>query len=186
MRAASRPSTDKPMLRILEFLYRAAGALAAAAILGISVIVSAQVALNILARAGGPDWSWTIPSYADFAGFLLAAATFLALAHTLRQGVHIRVNLVVQALPNGLAWAFEVMALSLGIAVAGAATWFTTGLVEESLHYGDKSTGIVAVPLWIPQLPMVFGLALLTVALLHTLVDAIIARAPILKDQGSE
>lgn len=174
------------MLRLLDALYRIAGVIAAAAIVAITVLVSAQVCLNILARIGGPDWSFTIPSYADFAGFLLAAATFLALAHTLRAGGHIRVNLAVQAAPPKIRWGLELAALSLGVLVAGTATWFCIDLVGESLRYGDMSTGIVAVPLWIPQLPMVFGLALLTVALAHTLAEAIIARAPILKDQGSE
>ncbi|MFT7026867.1 MAG: TRAP-type C4-dicarboxylate transport system permease small subunit [Paracoccaceae bacterium] len=174
------------MLRLLNALYKIAGGIAAAAIVAITMLVSAQVCLNILARIGGPDWSYTIPSYADFAGFLLAAATFFALAHTLRAGGHIRVNLAVQAAPPAVRWALELAALTLGVAVAGTATWFCIDLVAESLRYGDMSTGIVAVPLWIPQLPMVIGLALLTVALLHTLAEAIIARAPILKDQGSE
>jgi TRAP-type C4-dicarboxylate transport system permease small subunit len=174
------------MLRLLDALYRVAGWIAAASIVLITVLVSAQVSLNIVARIGGPDWSFTIPSYADFAGYFLATATFMALAHTLREGGHIRVNLVVQTLPPGLRWVLEMAALALGVLVAGTATWFCIGLVGESLRYGDMSTGIVAVPLWIPQLPMVAGLALLTVALLHTLAEAVIARGPVLKDQGSE
>lgn len=174
------------MRRALDFLYALAGALAALCIGLICLIVSAQVGLNILARVGGSGLSFTIPSYADFAGFLLAAATFLAMATTLRSGVHIRVNLLVQRLSTRARLGFEVFALAIGGAVAGYATWYTALLVEESHRYGDMSTGIVAVPIWIPQVPMVVGLGLLTVALVDTAIDAIRQGRPVIIDAGSE
>jgi TRAP-type C4-dicarboxylate transport system permease small subunit len=70
--------------------------------------------------------------------------------------------------------------------MSGYATYFAGSLLWESWHYGDMSTGIVAIPLWIPQLSMVGGLGLLTVALVDTFVEALIARKPILADEGSE
>lgn len=171
---------------MLDGLYRLAGAIAALSILGISLLVSAQVSLNVLARLGGAGLSFTIPSYADFAGYFLATATFMAMAHTLREGAHIRVNLLVRVLPPRGRWLFEIAALGLAAATAGYATWYSARLLGESLRFGDKSTGIVAVPLWIPQLPMVIGLALLTMALVHTLAEALISRAPVLHDTGAE
>ena len=174
------------MRRLLDRVYLISGGLAAAAILAICLLVAAQVSLNILARIGGPSLSFTIPSYADFAGYLLAAATFLALAHTLRSGTHIRVNLVIQRLPAGARWTFELASLAIGAALGAFAVWFTVALTAESWHYGDKSTGIVAIPLWIPQSVMVAGLVLLTVASLDTLVESLRARGAILTDSGSE
>jgi TRAP-type C4-dicarboxylate transport system permease small subunit len=157
--------------RALDVLYDAAGALAAVAILGICAVVSAQIGLNILARVAGPGWSWTIPSYADFAGFALAAATFLALAHTLRRGAHIRVTLLTGRLRPAPRRAVVAATLALATAVAGYATWYMAALIGESWRYGDTSSGMVAVPLWIPQVPVAAGLALLTVALVHTLAE---------------
>ena len=174
------------MRRILDVLYEGAGWLAAAAILAIAAIASVQVMLNAVARIGGPGWSLTIPSYADLAGYALAAATFLALASTLRHGVHIRVNLVVRLLPPAAAWAFELLVLAVAALVAGYATWWTGVLVLESWQYGDTSAGMVAVPLWAPQSVMVAGLALLTVALLDTLAEAVRARQPVLRDESTE
>lgn len=174
------------MRRMLDTAYAAAGGIAALSILGICLLVSAQVMLNILARLGGPNLSFTIPSYADFSGFFLATASFMAMAYTLRAGNHIRVNLLVQNLPERPRWIFEIFALLLGALTAGYATYFTASLLGESYHYGDMSTGIVAVPLWIPQLGMVGGLGLLTIAFLDTLIEAISVRAPILLDAGSE
>ncbi len=174
------------MRRFLDRIYNVAGGIAALSILAICLVVSAQVMLNILARLGGPNLSFTIPSYADFAGFFLATATFMAMAFTLRAGVHIRVNLLVQNLPTNIRWLLELFVLGLGAAIAGYATWFSAKLLGESYHYGDMSPGIIAIPLWIPQMAMVFGLGLLTVAFIDTLIEAIRARKPILVDAGSE
>ena len=159
------------MLRALDRLYDAAGVLAALAILFICGIVTAQVSLNVLARLGGPGWSFTIPSYADFAGYALAAASFLAMAHTLRRGAHIRVTLLSGRLPETLHRPVDALVLLLAAGLSGFAAWWLWALVAESLHYGDTSPGMVAVPLWLPQVPVALGLTLLTIALLHTLVE---------------
>jgi len=172
------------MARFLDRLYLAAGALAAALILGICLLVTAQVGLNLAARLGGPGWSATIPSYADFAGFMLAGATFLALPHTLRAGGHIRVSLVTRRLPPRAAVAAEVAALLAALALCGTASWFVIRLIGESMRYGDTSSGMVAVPLWVPQLSLAAGLILLCIALAQTLVETLIARQPVLRDSG--
>ncbi len=122
----------------------------------------------------------TIPSYADFSGFMLAGATFLALAHTLRAGGHIRVNLVADRFPQQVRFFLEGFVLILAAALVGYAVWFMGGLVGESLHYGDVSPGIIPVALWIPQGIATFGLGLLLVAILHTFVDLLLAGKPIL------
>ncbi|MBJ3762311.1 TRAP transporter small permease subunit [Maribius pontilimi] len=172
------------MRRFLDSLYSGAGWLAALSILSICAVVTAQVGLNIASRLGGPQANLTIPSYADFAGFALAAATFLAAASTLRHGVHIRVNLLVQRFPRAMMWVSEILVLVVGIGMVGIATYWTAMLVGESWHYGDQSTGIIAIPLWIPQVPMVAGLGLLLVALIDTLVEALRTRRPVLIDAG--
>lgn len=170
--------------RSLDWLYRAGGVLAALSILLICLLVTAQVCLNILARIGGPAHSYTIPSYADFAGFLLAAASFLALAYTLRAGAHIRVNLLISRLPERQAWVLEMLTLLLGAAITAYAAWYAVALTLESYDYGDMSTGIIAVPLWIPQVAMDAGLILLTVAFLDTLVESLRAGHPVIADAG--
>ena len=172
------------MLRALDRLYDAAGVLAALAILFICAVVTAQVGLNILARLGGPGWSFTIPSYADFAGYALASASFLALAHTLRRGGHIRVTLLSGRLPEPLHRPVDALVLLLAAGLSGFAAWWLWALVAESLHYGDTSPGMVAVPLWLPQVPVALGLTLLTIALLHTLIERWQGRA--IPDAGEE
>lgn len=168
------------MARQLQKLYDLCGAIAGGLIICICLLISAQILLNGFGRLSPGTLPSTIPSYADFSGFMLAGATFLALAHTLRAGGHIRVNLVTMRLPERAHVLAEAVVLLIAASLVGYATWFMGALVLESLHYGDVSNGIVPVPLWLPQSVAAFGIALLLVAVVHTLFDLITSGKPVL------
>jgi TRAP-type C4-dicarboxylate transport system permease small subunit len=164
---------------LLDRTYRLAAVLAACCIGAICLLISAQVLLNAGTRMGLP-LPPTIPSYADIAGYLLAAATFLALPWTLRSGGHVRVGLVTSRLPARAAFATEALVLAAATAFSGYATVYAALLLEESHRFGDVSTGIVAIPTWLVQIPMVAGLALLSLALFQSLIETWHARTPVL------
>lgn len=168
------------MGRVLQKLYDLCGALAGGLILCICLLISAQIVLNGLGRVMPGALPSTIPSYADFSGFMLAGATFLALAHTLRAGGHIRVNLITARLSERMQFFAEGFVLSVATALIGYATWYMGALVAESIHYGDVSNGIIPVALWIPQSVAAFGVGLLLVAIIHTFVDLLQAGKPVL------
>lgn len=169
--------------RWLDRLYLASGVLAATFVVAIVVIVLLQVAANLLGfltgSLAGTVVAPVIPSYAELAGFFLAAASFLALAHALREGTHIRVSLVLQRLPPAARHLAEIWCLAVGTVLAGYFAWYTVRLVQESWHYGDVSPGMLPVPLWLPQSAMAAGLVVLTVALLDELVGALRGRSPV-------
>lgn len=158
----------------LDWLYRASGALAAFFLVAICVVVLLQVGANLidalLKAFTGEAIGLVIPSYAEFAGFFLAAASFLALAYTLRAGAHIRVELLLQRLGKRARFAAEIWCVAASAAVASYFTWYTVALVFESIEFGDLSPGMVPVPLWIPQAAMALGLAVLAIALVDELV----------------
>lgn len=172
------------MSRFLQKIYDLCGMIAGGLILCICLLISAQICLNAFGRIAPGVLPSTIPSYADFSGFMLAGSTFLALAHTLRAGGHIRVNLIVSRLPQRAQFCAEIFVLVIATGFVGYATYFMGALVVESIHYGDVSNGIVPVPLWLPQSVAAFGIALLLVAIVHTLFEAIAARVPILSSPG--
>lgn len=161
------------MRRLLDRTYLAAGWVAAASILGISLLVSAQVLLNLSTRVLHLPLPSTIPSYADFAGFMLAAATFLAMPYTFRSGAHIRVLLVTSRLPERVQNGVELIVLAVAAGLIGFALWYVVALVLESVHFGDLSPGIIPVPLWIPQTAMAIGLALLLVAVIDSFIETL-------------
>jgi TRAP-type C4-dicarboxylate transport system permease small subunit len=150
--------------RLLDALYDGAAALAALAMVALLVAVLLSVA--------GRQLGFNIPGIDSYAGFLLAACGFLSLAHTLKRGEHIRVTLVLQALKGGARRALELWALAAGSALAGLFAYYSAKLAWQSHEFNDVSTGTDATPLWIPQLAMAVGAAVLLVAMVDELVLA--------------
>lgn len=172
----------------LDFIYRAAGGLAALFIVAIVALVFAQVCLNladkIAVAVSGSGVGLTIPSYADFTGFFLAASTFLALAYALRAGGHIRVTLVTVRLPERIRRTVEIAVILIALMMSGYATWYMGLLLLESLEFGDRSAGMVSVPLWLPQTPVALGLSILTLALADELVCMLRGALPSWEGKG--
>lgn len=164
----------------LNSLYIVSGWLAAGCIAAICLLVVCQVGLNAIDRIStlvrGTAVGLTIPSYADFTGFFLAAASFLALAHTLREGAHIRVTLLFGRVPASFRFILEGWSYLFAAAVSVYFTWFTAKLVLESYTYHDLSSGMVAVPLWIPQSAVLVGLGILSISLIDSLVSLLFSR----------
>lgn len=152
----------RPLRRLLDGIYLGGAILAALCLAAIAVLVLAQV----VARWFGG----LVPSAEELAGFLMAAATFLALAWTLRGGGHVRVQLLVRRLGARARRWQEILVTITMLALTVSLAWSSTELVLESHAYGDVSSGYVPVPLWIPQLPMAVGLVVLALALLDELV----------------
>ncbi|MEE8189251.1 MAG: TRAP transporter small permease subunit, partial [Kiloniellales bacterium] len=105
------------MRGFLNLLYRGSGALAAMFLAAICGIVLLQVGANLIDKLvgwfGGEPPGLLVPSYAEFTGFFLASASFLALAYTLREGGHIRVSLLIQHLSGRRRRAIEIWCLAL-------------------------------------------------------------------------
>jgi len=176
------------MRHVLNTIYRLSGGLAALFILGIVLLVFAQVCLNladkIAAALLGKGIGLTIPSYSDFTGFFLAAASFLALAYALRAGGHIRVTLLTNRFSKPVRRTLEGLVTIIALAMSSYATWYMILLVLESHEFGDRSPGMVSLPLWIPQLPVAIGLAVLSLALLDELIAILRGRTPAWDGKG--
>ena len=176
------PAKTSILRRYLNALYLASGWLAAACIAAICLLVVCQVCLNLVDRLSGAltgsAIGLTIPSYADFTGFFLAAASFMALAHTLRQGGHIRVTLIISHLNERVRHIFETWCLLLATGITIYFSWYTFSLIRESYTYHDLSSGMIAVPIWIPQSAMLLGLVVLSIALIDELIGALCGKKP--------
>jgi len=146
------------MRRLLDFLYDAAAWLAALAMIG----VLAMVLLSIVSR----QLHFHVPGTDAYAGYAMAAAGFLALAHTLKRKEHIRVTLLLQHLRGRAHRALEIWALSAGVLLSGLFAFYSVRLVVVSRQLNDISTSNDATPLWIPQLAMAVGTVILFIALL--------------------
>ena len=105
-----------------------------------------------------------------YAGYCMAAAGFLALAHTLKHGEHIRVTLILQKLHGVARHRLEVWALFAATILAALLAGFSIRLAYHSWVYHDISTGNDATPLWMPQIAMAIGTVVLFIAFVDELV----------------
>jgi TRAP-type C4-dicarboxylate transport system permease small subunit len=158
------------MSRVLDGLFRVCGGLAAFFLAMICVIVLAQ----IVGRLAGV----AIPSADEFAGYCLSASSFLALGYALRRDAHIRVTLLLDRLPEGPRRGAEIFCTLAGLTVAAYLTYFTGEMIYWSITFGDLTQGIVPVPLWIPQMGMMIGTTVLTLAFLDDAVRLLTGREP--------
>jgi TRAP-type C4-dicarboxylate transport system permease small subunit len=178
----------RPVWRILDTIYKAAGALAA----GFMVLILLLIIAQMVAR-----WSsMTFQGSTEYAGYAMAATSFFALAYTLTQGAHIRVSVLLNLNRHTKFW---LDAAAMFIA-AVTATYFAryaikTNVMSEMLNdrtqgqdyvpewlltffamfansptkWGDlwANTGSewVFTPVWLPQLPMSIGTVLLAIAI---------------------
>jgi TRAP-type C4-dicarboxylate transport system permease small subunit len=170
------------MRRLLDGIYRASGVLAAVFLFAICAVVLLQVGANLVDtvadRVTGEPIGLVIPSYADFAGFFLVAASFLALAPTLRTGGHIRVCLIIEHLGGARRRAVELWCTGVAALLSGYFAFYAIRLVLESVAYGDVSPGMVPVPLWLPQSSVALGLIIFNVALVDEFVCIARGRDP--------
>lgn len=144
------------MRRVLDGLYDGAAWLAALAMIG----VLAMVLLSIVSRQVG----FHVPGTDAYAGYAMAAAGFLALAHTLKRNEHIRVTLLLGRLKGGKRHGLEMWALSAGVLLAALFAFYSVRLAWVSHAINDISTSNDATPLWIPQLTMALGTVVLFIA----------------------
>ena len=144
------------MRRILDALYDAAAYLAALFLIGTLVMV--------LLGVGGRLLDFQVRGTDAYAGYFMAGAGFLALAHTLVRGEHIRVSLVLEHAGASLKRALERWSLAAASLLAIAFAWFSVRLAWQSYVLHDISTGNDATPLWIPQLSMAIGNVVFAIA----------------------
>lgn len=146
------------MRRALDALYDGCAWLAAVCMVGVLVMVL----LSVLGRQLG----FHVPGTDAYAGYAMAAAGFLALAHTLKRNEHIRVTLLLGKLQGGARRGLELWSLSAALLLSGLLLWFAVRLALQSHEFNDISTGNDATRLWIPQLAMVVGTLVLFIAFL--------------------
>ncbi len=150
------------MRKALDALYDGAAWLAALAMVGLL----AMVLLSVVSR----QLHFHVAGTDAYAGYLMAAAGFLALAHTLKRGEHIRVTLLLTALQGRTRRGMEIFALGAAVGLSALFAYYALRLAWQSYAFHDISTGNDATPLWIPQLSMATGTLVLLVAFVDELV----------------
>lgn len=156
------------MRRALDFIYDGSAWAAGLAMVMILVITLIQV-------LGGVS-DFFVRGTDAYAGYAMAAASFFALAHTLKRGEHIRVTLFLQRMPAGPRRIMEILCLGVSVFLVGYFSWFAWDMVYWSWEFDSKSDAMDASPLWIPQLAMSLGATALLIAFADELVQVLQGR----------
>lgn len=150
------------MRRRIDLLYDAAGILAALSLVGTLAMVLTGIAGRLL--------DFHVPGTDSYAGYCMAACGFLALAHTLKRGEHIRVTLILEHLGPRANRILGLAALVVALLLSALFAYYSARLAFQSWQFNDISTGNDATPLWIPQLAMAAGTLVLVIAFADELV----------------
>jgi len=159
----------KSLRRLLDGLYLAGGIVAAFFLLTIVSLIILQVAAR--------NFGFAFRGAPDYAGYSMAAASFLSFAYALNHGAHIRVSLLIHALGKYRFWG-EVWCYGVATATATIFAWFACKFTYESYRFNDISSGIDATPLWIPQMAMAIGSVLLAISFWDNLITLFLKGKP--------
>ena len=160
--------SDKPgvLRRALDGLYTLSGVAAALCLIAILLLIVAQM----VAR-----WTGDIfPGAPNYAGYMMAAASFLAFASALNGGAHIRVSILLNAVPPRIKWALEVWCFAVATVTIAYFVYYAYWFVYWSWRFNEVSQAQDATPLWIPQSVMVVGGGILFIAFLDNLISVLL------------
>jgi TRAP-type C4-dicarboxylate transport system permease small subunit len=153
------------MRRLLDGLYALGGLLAALCVLTILVLM--------IGASVGRSLDWRVGWVNDVVAWLCAAAAFLGMAYSFRNGDFVRVTLVLEVVPARARRWLEFFSLSVAtIAIVYLGYW-ALRFTAESYEFNDMAGTLIAVPVWIPQMSFVVGAVMLVIAVLDECVQVL-------------
>ena len=121
--------------------------LASAMVLIMTLLIGADVGLRN-AGLGGVAWSNEASEY------MLYLITLLSAPWLLRQGKHIRIDIVLRALPPRVGWALEWVGDLLGLLCSLYFVWYGIKVLVASYLAGSISIKTLIIPEWWLLAPM--------------------------------
>jgi TRAP-type transport system small permease protein len=119
-----------------------------------TVMIGADVLLRNIGLGG-------VPPSNELSEDILYLVTVLAAPGLLRRGQHIRIDIVLQALPPRAAWLLEWVGDILGLACCLIFVWYGASVAATSFFDGSVSIKTLVLPEWWLLAPMPIAFALL-------------------------
>ena len=109
----------------------------------------------------------------EYVGYALVVMAFMGLASSLNAEKHIRIDSVVRLLPQKMQAWLDAATSGVGLAIAVFVTVQSSQRVIVSFRGGEVSVSPLETPLYIPQLFIPIGFALLDIALVVYVINKI-------------
>jgi len=134
-------------------LLDACAALAAAVVLALTTLFILTVVLRVTAGS-------RVKGDVELSEYAIVLITAFAAPWLLRQGRHVRLDVVLVNLPARLAWRLELFADALGLAVSLLLLWYGTRVLVTSALGGTRIVKEFTIPEWwtLWPLPLMFML----------------------------
>lgn len=155
---ASLPTRASSGRRFLDGLYQLGGHLAALCVLAILVLM--------IGASVGRVLDWRVSWVNDIVAWLCAAAAFLGMAYSFRNGDFVRVTLVLESVSAPVRRWLELMSLTVAAVAIAYLGYWAARFTWESYEFNDIAGNMVAIPIWIPQMSFVIGSAILVIAVI--------------------
>ena len=163
------PRAVAALLGAIDALCAAGAAVAAAAAALLALMLIAEVALTSFA-------AWSQPWSVEYATYLQCVVLFCGAGWALRGGGHIRVAVLLQAMPPRLARLLDLAGSAFALGVVGYATLALWSQLLRTLSLGSRSFYPMETPLWIPQSLLTLGFTLLALAFLARLLRLLLGQ----------
>jgi len=138
--------------RLLNGMLTAAGAL----LLIMTLLIGTDVFLRNIGSGG-------IPPSNELSEESLYFITLLAAPGLLRQGQHIRIDIVLRALPRRIGWIMEWVGDVVGLVCCLVFVWYGTSVAATSFFDGSISIKTLVLPEWWLLAPMPVAFVLLAI-----------------------
>jgi TRAP-type C4-dicarboxylate transport system permease small subunit len=108
----------------------------------------------------------------EYSGYLLVLIGFLGLPYSLRNGSLLRIELLIASIPFQASRWLTIVYNAIALVLAAIFFWQYLDLVLTSLKRNVLAPTLMGTPLWLPQLVMPIGTAVLMWALCLEIRDA--------------
>ena len=156
--------------KALNGLYALGGVVSALCVLAILILM--------IGASVGRMLDWRVSWVNDVVSWLCAAAAFLGMAYSFRNGDFVRVSLVMEKVSLRARYRMEVVSLAIAMVAIGYLGYWAARFTYESWEFNDIAGNMVAIPIWIPQMSFVIGAAILVIAVADECVGVMRGRKP--------
>lgn len=160
---------------LVDLLGRLTSALAALGA-GLAMLLVIYMLGHILLEIGLRLFGHSTFILDEYIGYAVASMTFLGIPYALEKGGLIRVELVLNRLPQAWRWPLELFASVSALLAFGWIARYWTIAVERSFQRGITSETLAETPLWIPQGTVLIGLYLLCLVLIARTLRILVRR----------
>lgn len=123
------------------------------------LLLSLYITWDVLGRKFGFPYSGVTD---DVSGYTLAVAGTWAMAHTMRTGGHVRIDILLHLFPPRLRTILSAWGLAMAAWFSGMLAMYSWSLAQESYEIDARGISMLQAPLAIPQALVALGLTVLT------------------------